>query len=449
LVENFKTTFSHLIDNSKLVKLARESKFLVRKSKITPAMFLDMMFYGIGCDSKSLRLMTFHAQQKHFMGLSKQAIDNRFSKASTSFAKALLKEALSTQVRTMIEPTVLDLFRTVRIKDSTTFGIDASLSDLFEGYRKGGGRSSKAAVSIQFEYDLKTGNVFDIDLQSAVSSDITDVISKKDDIKEGDLIIRDLGYYSAKMIQDYINKEAFFISKLNPNLAVRNSPEEDKIDFRDLYDQMTARGLSRLDKVVYIGKGKQQVRLITELVPESICQQRVRRRNQENKVSGCNTSDEFKARAHFNLYICNIEVADCSSDSILKLYRMRWQIELMFKIWKSIMHIDLIPKMKRERFLTTLYLKLFWVFLNWQLIADLRNHLYKTTNKMLSPFKCFTTIKEMGEQLRNAIFKNKQKLREILWKIFENLSHGNWVEKRKERCNFVEIFDLIFCRSIN
>ncbi len=421
----------------------------MRKSKITPAMFLDMMFNGNVYESKSLRLISFHAKQKHLIELSKQAIDNRFSNASIDFAKALIEEALSTQVRTMIAPTVLNLFRAVRIKDSTIFGIDASLSELFEGFGKGGGRSSKAAVSIQFEYDLKTGNILDIDLQPAVARDTKDAISKKDDIEKGDLIIRDLGYYSDKMIQHYIKKEAFFISKLYHNVAVRIKPEEDKIDFRNLYDQMTTSGLSRQDMVVYIGKAKREVRLIAELVPESLYQQRVRRRNQENKASGYNTSDEFKARAHFNLYICNIETTDCSSDSILKLYRMRWQIELMFKIWKSILHIDLMPKMKKERFLTTLYLKLLWVFLNWQLISDLRNYLYITTNKLLSPYKCFTTIKEMKEQLRDAIFEDKVNLNEILEKILENLSDGNWAEKRKGRCNFCEIFDLIFCSSIN
>ncbi|MBK8808438.1 MAG: transposase [Bacteroidales bacterium] len=33
-------------------------------------------------------------------------------------------------------------------------------------------------------------------------------------------------------------------------------------------------------------------------------------------------------------------------ETICKLYRIRWQIELVFKVWKSILHIDQTHKMK-------------------------------------------------------------------------------------------------------
>ena len=96
------------------------------------------------------------------------------------------------QVNTTLSPSELQLFKTVRIKDSTTFGIHESLAEVFGGYGKGGGRSSKAGLSIQYEFDIKTNKIFDIDLQSAVARDSTDAIDKKDDIQKGDLIIRDL-----------------------------------------------------------------------------------------------------------------------------------------------------------------------------------------------------------------------------------------------------------------
>lgn len=410
-------------------------------------MFLDILFYGIDTEVKSLRLMSKNARQKHSVAISKQAIDRRFSPASTSFVKELLKETISAQVSSIIEPAELDMFQTVRIKDSTTFDIHPSLADVFEGFGKGGGKCSKAGVSIQLEFDIKVGKVFDIDLQSAVSKDSVDAVSKKEDIKEKDLIIRDLGYYSDKMIEHFIEKKAFFISKLYHNVSVRLNQEDEKICFRALYRKIKAIGVTCLDLNVYIGKKKHPVRLIAELVPEHIYEQRVTQRNKENKSTGYNTSDEFKARARFNLHICNIPSTDCSWETILKLYRVRWQIELVFKIWKSLMHIDVIPKMKKERFLTSLYLKLLWIFINWHIISNCRNQFYQTEKRLLSFFKCFQTLKEMNIALRNFILVNSDKLDNILENIIEQLSTDHWVEKRKKRYNFEDIIALIFCRT--
>jgi len=406
-----------------------------------------MLFYGIDTEVKSLRLISQNARQMHSIEVSKQAIDSRFSSASTCFVKQLLKESISAQVCTDIEPKELHMFKTVRIKDSTTFDIHPSLANVFEGFGKGGGKCSKAGVSIQFEFDIKAGNVFDIDLQSAISRDTTDAISKKDDINEKDLIIRDLGYYSDVMIEHFIGRKAFFVSKLYHNVSVRLNQDDKKIDFKALYCQMKATEVTCLDMNVYIGKKKRPVRLIAELVPEQIYEKRIKQRNKENKTSGYTTSDEFKARACFNLHICNISPCDCSKETILKLYRIRWQIELVFKIWKSIMHIDVFPKMKRERFLTSLYLKLLWVFINWHIISDCRNQFYQTGKRLLSLFKCFQTLKELNIELRKSLLKQKDRLGNTLEEIIEKLSSGHWLEKRKKRHNFEDIIELIFCKT--
>lgn len=410
-------------------------------------MFLDMLFYGIDTEVKSLRLISQNAQHTHSIEISKQAIDSRFSSASTAFVKELLTETIMAQVCTTIAQPELQMFKTVRIKDSTTFDIHQSLADVFEGFGKGGGKCSKSGVSIQYEFDIKTGKVFDIDLQSAISKDSKDAVSKKDDLKEGDLIIRDLGYYSDDMIENFIKCNAFFVSKLYHNVSVRLNEKDDKINFNTLYRQMKATQASHLDLNVYIGKKKRLVRLIVELMPEQIYQQRVANRNKENKSTGYTTSDEFKDRARFNLYICNIPSSDFPWESISKLYRIRWQIELMFKVWKSIMHIDVLPKMKRERFLTTLYLKLLWVFINWHIISNCRNHFYQTAKRLLSPFKCFQTIKEMNIELRKSLLIQKDRLDNMLEEIIKKLSSMHWVEKRKNRHNFEDIICLMFCKT--
>lgn len=436
----------HILDQEKLDEIARESKFLIRKRKLTPKLFLDLSFYGLDQEIRSLRRLSNIAMEEHSLEVSKQAIDKRYSRSCVTFSKALLGEAITSQVNTSLNSSELQLFNTVRIKDSTRFGIHESLADLFEGYGKGGGRSSKAGLSIQYEFDIKTNRIFDIDVQSAVEHDSTDAISKKEDICKGDLIIRDLGYYSDQVLNQVITKEAFLISRLYHNVTVYNQNGK-RINFHEVYHQMQQAGLYNQDIDIYIGKERRLVRLIIELLPEPIYQKRITRRNNENKSIGYTTSDEFKGRSHFNLFICNISRADCSWETISKLYRIRWQIELVFKVWKSILHVDCLPKMNKQRFLCSIYLKLLWIFINWKIVSDSRNHFFQAHSRLLSITKCFQTMSEKRSKLRKAIYANVSAVEDIILEILLVMQKGHWLEKRKNRQNFDENIYLIFCKS--
>lgn len=324
------------------------------------------------------------------------------------------------------------------------------MSSDFEGFGKGGGANSKAGLSIQYEFDIKSNSICDIDLTSAIARDSKDAICKKEDICKGDLVIRDLGYYSDAVIENFINKKAYFISKLYHNVSVRqNLDDKVKIDFGQIYEQMTAKGQQQLDINVYIGKKRHPVRLIIAMMPENIYERRIRQKNKENKSIGYNTSDEYKRRAHFNLFICNIPQSECNCDAICKLYRIRWQIELVFKTWKSIMYIDDLRKMKKDRLVTTIYAKLLWIFINWKIVSECRNEFYLNDGRILSIFKCFQTLKENSNLLRRRLFRPSKNIKNLLLDIIALLKRKHWVEKRNNRYNIEDIFGLMFCNSAN
>jgi hypothetical protein len=422
---------------------------MVRKSKLTPKLFLNLMFYGIEYDLKSLRRISANAYREHSLEISKQAIDERFSVSSILFVKELLKKAIASQVRTVINPQDLQFFKTVRIKDSTKFEIHESFASEFKGSGKRGSSKSKSGVSIQYEFDLKNNNILDIDLQAEIQGDSQDALAKKNDIQKGDLIIRDLGYYSDKLLEHFIEKEAYFISKLNFNVAVRiKKADKQKVNFADIYNQMKKSGKTHLDLTVYIGEQRRAVRLIMLIVTDEIYEKRIRERIKKNNSKGYSMSDEYKSKAHFNFYICNIDESQCPWETICNLYRVRWQIELVFKIWKSILHIDQTYKMKVERLITTLYLKLFWIFINWQIISDCRNAFYKDKLRLLSLSKCFQTIIEYSQLLRKCLLNGKISLKNTLQKLIRIFQENHWSEKRKKRYNFEDYIELIFCNTV-
>ena len=72
------------------------------------------------------------------------------------------------------------------------------------------------------------------------------------------------------------------------------------------------------------------MRLIIELVPEEVVATRLRRVDKYNKKKGRQTGEECKKRARFNLFITNITEEMIDVEAIVKIYRIRWQIELIF-----------------------------------------------------------------------------------------------------------------------
>lgn len=438
----------NVFERSAVNSIATRTGFLQRTSKLTPSLFLDLIFYGVQSGVKSLEQMVKHAWDEHSLSISKQSLDERFTPRSVDFVKVLIAESLAAQLDQRTDQASLQLFSSVKIKDSTIIEIDESLSELFEGFGKGGGPNSKAGMAIQYEFDIKTNRVCDIDLKPAVQRDAKDAIAKKGEINQGELIIRDLGYYSDAMVECMIRKKAYFLSKLYPKVSVRlNEGDKGKVSFDELYRSMAARDTFRLDMDVFIGKKKRPARMIVVLLPPDVYARRIRIKVSEGKRNGYSMSEEYRALAHFNIYICNIPRDAMSAESVCNLYHIRWQIELVFKSWKSIMKIDELRKMRKERFLTTIYGKLLWIFIHWKFFSECRNEYYAATNRILSVLKCFNTLKERGYTFRTLLYMPMKKANMGLMNLVEKLGRKHWLEKRKNRLNLEEIFPLIFCIS--
>jgi hypothetical protein len=360
-----------------------------------------------------------------------------------------LNSAIASQLGNVVRKEGLDFFNRVKIKDSTVIEIDQALASHFEGFGKGGGPNSQAAIRIQLEFDIKDFSIADLEVTSALQNDSSNAIEKEDQVDKGDLILRDLGYYSNGSIKNIVEKGAYFISKLYPNVAVRlNEEDKEKIDFGKMRCQMEDTQNSCLDMDVFIGKEKLRSRMVLVLLPENVYEKRIRERNKVNKDRGYHTSQEYKERARFNIFISNVPPEILSAQEICSLYRIRWQVEIVFKTWKSIMKIDRMRKMKIARFTTLIYAKLLWIFINWHLFSCCRNEFYRIEKKLLSIYKCFMTLSEHALKLRNIFRLEEKNVERNLNELVDLISRKHWLEKRKNRCNLEEIIDLIFCKSI-
>jgi len=379
--------------------------------------------------------------------IAKQSIDGRFTVEAVAFVRDVLKEVLARQLSKIFCADFLPQFNQVCIKDSTKFNVDNRLSGHFKGTGARPG-TTKACVCIQYEYDLRSGKILDLNVTEGVRNDAIDAAQTKERINKTDLILRDLGYYNLSILTGFAKAGAFFISRLNTSTLIYDLGKTDNLKFTELYAHMKKHKLTSCEKQVLVGKKDQEeLRLIVAIVPEHVYEERIKKVNEYNKFRGWKTSDDYKARCRFNLFITNIPSENISLQEVMLLYRLRWQVELMFKNWKSVCAIHKLQPMKYERFACLLFAKLILIVVNLQIIRNLQGYHFKKTSQILSEYKCFKTLQESFSILKSIWKERKKKSEKNVMKLIRLFSSNHWKENRKERNNLSEIIDLFICKS--
>jgi hypothetical protein len=410
-------------------------------------MFLDNLLFNASSDvNKSLNSLSVEMKQNFNVDVTKQGLHGRYTEQAALYLKSVLSQ-LCFAIDQPIDEGWFGHFNNMYVKDSTKFVLPEEYAHLMAGF---GGVSSKSAACIQYEYDLKTGSIHDLTITPANRPDSRDAQDTQDNIKSNDLVIRDLGYYSTDVIRKFIENQAYVISKLNAKTLVyemKNSRYE-LLEFGQLYGWMKKNKVLQIEKQVYIGaKSKLPIRLIIEIVPDEVFAQRMSKVNKYNKRMGFTTSSDYADRARFNLIITNIACETIPAQAIIALYHVRWQIELVFKIWKSTFGVHKIGRMKYYRWLSILYAKLILIAIYWQTIMPARCYFYKAKGKLLSVDKCFKTLKSATTRLREAMKNGDQAVQQLFTSIIALISEKHWLEKKKNKLNYEQIVYLKYCNS--
>ena len=431
-----------------LEKLARETGFIKRSScKITGSIFFDLIvFNSSNLKKQSLNDMSIEILEKYKIHIKKQSLHERFNKNALNFLKLILEKILHQQISEDVKGVACQGFGRILIKDSTAFQIDESLQDTYPG---SGGDGSKAAVRIQYEYDLLSGKINDLSINAFNQQDCVNSVNTIDLIKENDLVIRDLAYMNLKPLVKIEQQNAYYLSRVKSTTKIYELINEKyvEIDFKRLTMYMKKNIVKVLEKEVYIGNQmKLKTRLIIHLLPEGEVSKRLRKAKKINTKKGHGSlSKSYKARAHLNLFVTNSDPKDIPTEKVWPLYTLRWQIELVFKIWKSIADIDKIKKVKKDRFEIYLYSKLIFIVLCWKIIWRIAGLVYQIDKKAISIYKSFKTIKNRIEKLRELFIFGTIKGKDFIKDFYEVSRIYNLLERRKESPTSLEI--LLSCRG--
>lgn len=258
-------------------------------------------------------------------------------------------------------------FTKVLIADSSKFSIPAQYIKDYPGF--GGWKNGSALMNIQYAFDLKGGNWENLELTKATQNDQSHSKKTLNDIKSGELHIRDLGYVTMGYLTRIVSEKAFFLNRLPPKTKPVECGTDKAIDWTKLYQKMQDNRNTHFTANVVIGTSKEpfECRLIAVPVPDKVWNERIRKAQKHAKSKGLCLSQEYKARCRFSIFITNVGEQVLKANDVIQLYRLRWQIELVFKTWKSLLGIQKVKAVKKERFECQLIARFIWILINWKI----------------------------------------------------------------------------------
>lgn len=364
-------------------------------------------------DQSQLSLLNLKGdlQDQHNCSISKVGIHKRFTPEAVNFLKTTFTKLLSEETGIDIKTEVANSkFNRIRIKDSTKFKLPHSLIDQYPGYRSF--NKDTSLMNIQYEFDIKSGDWLTLELTKATRNDQLDSRETVTSIQKNDLCIRDLGYVTMPYLKGVIKEGAFFLNRLPPTLGayhVKNGKLQ-PVDWEKVHSLMQRCHLPHLALDVFLDqKMTVKARMIIQAVPGQIAQKRVKEAIIAGKrKDGYTPTKQYRIKSHYNIYITNAPEEMVSLSKAPLFYRLRWQIELIFKTWKSLASIDKVKQIKKERFECQLYAKLIWIILNWRLYQVVDHSIKKAgPDEGCSIQKFYNMVNKQSFSLRSIMAKTK------------------------------------------
>jgi hypothetical protein len=310
---------------------AEESGVIQRVRKFTPLSLARTFVLGFLRDPNASDEKLAQMAVQCGAAVTPQAIEQRHSPKLVEFMEKLFRGATKLVVGTdkALAP-ILERFTSVTLIDSTTIQLPDEMQERFRGC--GGSQDTGVAVmKLQTELDLRSGALEHVEIEQGRSPDRA--TSRQEAPRApGSLRISDLGYFTLPVFAAMTAVGAYFLSRLQFGTYVQ-------------YNNVMVNVLGWLakqpgpfvDVSVFVGKEHcLPCRLIAWRLPtEQADRRRQKLRREMMKKKKREPSAERLAWCDWTILLTNVPVELLTPKEAAVLYRARWQVELLFKRWKS------------------------------------------------------------------------------------------------------------------
>ncbi|MCU0471392.1 MAG: IS4 family transposase [Arcicella sp.] len=383
-----------LFDEESLQKQSLETHFITRKtSQLTGRMFLLLNTIELANFPKnSLQDQCLWLEEHFGVRFKKQSLDQRYNTHSVKFLKKCFENLLSQWFVKEKPQDLTTTFNRILLRDSSTWQLPASLATF---YPSKSASTTGASIKIDYCVNYLDGKIEQLVLESGRVPDAKINTEYMVNYQNNDLIINDLAYWNYKVFKNYTKIGAYFVSRLKTDASLFDLQTNESISLVDVLpkdDSMVGFNCSLAHPQTH--KDAIAVRVCIEKVPQLVKEKRLDKLQKTAKSQKWNLSQLRIELCGYNLYVTNASQEQLPSSLIRLIYGIRWQIELIFKIWKSIFAIDQVKPMSIFRFECMLYGRLILILISNQLQALFKSKIELLDDFELSEIKAASSLKK-------------------------------------------------------
>lgn len=330
---------------------ARESGFIQRRRKLTGAAFVQGLVFGWLARPDATYDQLAQAVARAGSVMSPQALEQRFTDAAVQVLAAVLDAASTAVIQADIAgASLLTRFTAVWLLDSST----VRLPDVYAEDWPGSGEADTAGVKLHAMVDLLRGQIQGPHVAPGRPHDKHSPLQPAP-LAAGALRITDLGFYALERLRQIADAGAYWLcrAQIQTHLGTADGQHWTLLAF------MRAQRGDVVDVAVTLGATAQlPARLIAFRLDGQAAARRRRVLRRQAKKKGQTVSADRLALAGWDISVTNVPVTLLSAEESRVLLRARWQIELLFKRWKSLGKIDESRSHCAQRILCERYAKL-------------------------------------------------------------------------------------------
>jgi hypothetical protein len=367
------TTIAHLANTLQSLfgaaadQTARDTGFIQRQRKLSGSTFLQTLVFAFLDEPNATLGDLGDLAHTLEVELSRQGLHQRFTPQAFTFLWSMLQQALQRGL-SAVGPVLplLGRFNGTYVLDSSTISLPATLTSLFPGCGGTAPGDGAAACKVQLCVEVGSGRLEDVVLLDGRTNDLECPLAHAP-LPEGALRLADLGFYDLQLLKRYSDEGVFWISRVHPRTVVFGADDR---KYKLLEFLQAQRDGPAVDIAVRVGQLQLPARLLAVRVPEEVANRRRQRLRRKASKTGRGVSAAQLALCDWDVVITNVPVEQLTLREVWALRRVRWQVELLFKVWKGQGRVDELGGRKPYRVLCELAAKLLAMIVqHWMLIV--------------------------------------------------------------------------------
>lgn len=382
----------------------RRSGFVQRRSKVTAEKFVQMLVLScLGHAQVTLREMAAMGEEIGVC-VSVPGLDQRINAAAVALLQRVLQAALTLPHAPVSEGCAcLAHFGAVHIHDSTQVSLPAHLAEVWAG---SGGAASPAAVKVWLSYEYRSGTLAALETVAGRTPDQAYPLLPHLATPTS-LHLFDLGFYTLEHLAQLAAGGSFFVCRHHSQTALYTADGQ-RLDLVAYLAQSEARDV---ELALAVGaRLKLPVRLIARRLPQAVVAQRRAKARANARRQGRMLSAQTRFLLAWQIYCTNVPDEWWDSEQVVTAYRLRWQIELLFKLFKTQAGLAQVDHWRRERVLCQLYARLIALVLAQHILAPWR---FAGVRELSLP-KAFACLQWATLDLARALVRGTRQLAHVL-----------------------------------